>query len=194
MCIYCGTPKYRRIYESHFGLIPKDDNGRRYEIHHKDNDHSNNDPSNLACVPIQEHYNIHYAQEDWFSCLKIAERMSYSPGELSELSKKANQKRLDDGTHNFLKPDFQRNVQLQRMSEGTHPFTDSDFQRNVQHKRVANGTHPFVGGRIQSESNLERVRNGTHPSLIKKTCPHCSKVVGTPQYAFAHGDKCKFKT
>ena len=64
MCIYCGTNKYRKIYESHNGPIPKEDNGRSYEIHHIDGNHFNNDPSNLKAVSIQEHYDIHYSQGD----------------------------------------------------------------------------------------------------------------------------------
>ena len=42
---------YRKIYEENFGPIPKEPNGRSYEIHHIDGNHSNNDPSNLIAVP-----------------------------------------------------------------------------------------------------------------------------------------------
>ena len=52
MCIYCGTNKYRKIYENHYGTIPKDENGRSYEIHHIDVNHSNNDLHNLKLVSI----------------------------------------------------------------------------------------------------------------------------------------------
>lgn len=62
MTIYSST-NYRKIYEQHYGPIPKDSDGRTYEIHHIDGDHSNNDPSNLKCVSIQEHYDIHHSQE-----------------------------------------------------------------------------------------------------------------------------------
>ena len=58
---------YRKIYESHFGPIPKEKNGRSYDIHHIDGNHSNNSPENLRAVTIQEHYNIHYEQEDWYA-------------------------------------------------------------------------------------------------------------------------------
>ena len=64
MCIYCGTNKYRKIYEHHHGLIPKEENGRTYEIHHIDGNHSNNNPSNLTAVTLQDHYDIHYSQQD----------------------------------------------------------------------------------------------------------------------------------
>ena len=61
MSIYTGN-NYRKIYESHFGPIPKDDQERSYEIHHIDGNRKNNDPSNLQCLTIQEHYNIHFNQ------------------------------------------------------------------------------------------------------------------------------------
>ena len=44
MCIYCGTDKYRKIYEQHHGPIPIDESGRTYDIHHIDGNHFNNDP------------------------------------------------------------------------------------------------------------------------------------------------------
>jgi hypothetical protein len=39
MCIYCTTNNYRKIYENHNGIIPKDSDGRTYEIHHIDGNH-----------------------------------------------------------------------------------------------------------------------------------------------------------
>lgn len=50
---------YRRIYEQHYGPIPKDEFGRPYHIHHIDHDHNNNDPSNLMAMPVAEHV-IHH--------------------------------------------------------------------------------------------------------------------------------------
>lgn len=57
------TNIYRKIYESHYGPIPIDETGRTYEIHHIDGNSENNDISNLKCVSIQEHYNIHILKE-----------------------------------------------------------------------------------------------------------------------------------
>jgi len=78
MCIYCGTSKYRKIYENHFGSIPKDSFGRSFEIHHIDGDKTNNCLTNLKCVSITEHYDIHYSQSDWAACLQIAKRAKLS--------------------------------------------------------------------------------------------------------------------
>lgn len=100
MNIYTGK-NYRKIYESNFGPILKDENGRSYEIHHIDGNHTNNELSNLQCINIQEHYNIHFNQADWGACYLIARKMKISPEELSSLSKKVNQQRIQSGEHQF---------------------------------------------------------------------------------------------
>ena len=63
---------YRKIYKQYYGEIPVDADGRSFEIHHIDGDHSNNNPLNLKAVSIQEHYDIHYSQGDWYACLLIS--------------------------------------------------------------------------------------------------------------------------
>lgn len=78
---------YREIWKKHFGEIPKDIDGRSYEVHHKDGNRKNNDIQNLICIPIKEHYNLHYNQGDYGAAMLIAKRMGYSPNYLSELQK-----------------------------------------------------------------------------------------------------------
>ena len=53
---------YRKLWENNYGEIPKDEKGRSYEIHHIDGNRDNNELSNLICVSIEEHYNIHLNQ------------------------------------------------------------------------------------------------------------------------------------
>jgi len=78
---------YRKIYEQYFGPVPKDKDGRTYEIHHIDGNRKNNDISNLKAVSIQEHYNIHYTQGDFGACVMIAKRMQLPPDHLSKIQK-----------------------------------------------------------------------------------------------------------
>jgi hypothetical protein len=61
---------YRKIYESVYGPIPKG-----CDIHHKDKDHTNNNIENLQCVTLQEHFDIHFQQEDWGACYMLAKRL-----------------------------------------------------------------------------------------------------------------------
>lgn len=92
---------YRKIYEQHYGPIPKDSDGRTYEIHHKDGNRKNNDTTNLQCVSIQEHYDIHYSQGDWAACQNILLRMNVSPEEMSKKCRFLLLERVKNGTHHF---------------------------------------------------------------------------------------------
>jgi hypothetical protein len=89
MSIYSSTD-HRKIYETYIGPIPKDEDGRSYEIHHIDGDHNNNELSNLLCVSIKEHYEIHKSQGDLKACLIMSQRMKLSPKEKSQLAKLSN--------------------------------------------------------------------------------------------------------
>lgn len=89
MSIYSSTD-HRKIYETLVGPIPKDEDGRSYEIHHIDGNHNNNEITNLLCVSIKEHYEIHKSQGDFKACLIMSQRMKISPEEKSHLAKLSN--------------------------------------------------------------------------------------------------------
>lgn len=186
---------YRKIYEKHFGSIPKEPNGRSYEIHHKDGDHTNNDPSNLIAVTLQEHYDLHYAQGDYGACYMMAsQRMNRTPEEIAHIASVQQRSRVDNGTHHLLGGEIQRRL----VKEGKHHFLSGDIQRRSALKRVAEGTlpgqgpkNPFWGGKIQRETQLKRLKNGTHHSQCEWTCPHCkTSGKGSAIYVNWHGDNC----
>lgn len=79
------SKSYRKIWEHYYGPIPVDEDGRSYEIHHKDGDRNNNHIENLLCVSIKEHYDIHYEQGDYGACVMIAKRMELPPEHLSQI-------------------------------------------------------------------------------------------------------------
>ncbi len=79
---------YRKVYIRYYGPIPVDEAGRSYEIHHIDGNHSNNHPSNLKAVSIQEHYDIHLSQGDYGACLLISNRLNIDPKEKSVVASK----------------------------------------------------------------------------------------------------------
>lgn len=163
---------YRKIYKQQYGLIPIDETGRPYDIHHIDGNHNNNDISNLKAVTIQEHYDIHYTQGDYGACLAISMRMNISPAEKSEISRKSALARVEAGTHNFqgeqcpvhkrvadgLQQEMSRATNLERVKNGTHNLLGD---KNPVHARVAAGIQ-------QAEARaraVETVQNGTHPWL-----------------------------
>jgi hypothetical protein len=176
---------YRKLWESHYGPIPKDDSGRSLEIHHIDGNHSNNSIENLKLVTIQEHYDIHFVQKDYGACYAIARRMRLSPKQLSKIAKELSRKQIINRTHHLLGPEHNR----KRIEAGTHNFLDSNFQRKVANEKVKNGTHPFLGNAITKKQLLD----GTHSSQKEHICPHCDKK-GRGNTMFArHFDKCKYK-
>lgn len=202
MCIYCGTDNYRKIYEHHHGPIPREEDGRTYEVHHLDGNHSNNIPDNLTAVTLQEHYDIHYAQGDWAACLLMAsQRMNRTPEEISDLSRKNNQKMVDDGIHpwqtrpdgtslileRMANPNYTNPWSLRsdgtssasdRVKEGEHNFLKRTDGTSVSSDRVDDGTHHLLSGEIQRKSNADRIKNGTHHMLKRPdgTSPTSDRV------------------
>ena len=71
-------------------------------------------------------------------------------------------KRVDEGTHNFLDSEFQRQVQKKRLEDGTHHLLDGEIQRESAKKRVVEGTHNFLGDNNPVHKQLEA---GTHNFL-----------------------------
>ncbi len=206
MTIY-NTTNYRKIYEQHYGPIPKDEQGRSYEIHHIDGNRNNNSIENLQCVSLQEHYDIHYKQGDWMACHRIAKKLKLTGEEISRLAREAGLKRVRNGTHNFTKRADGSSFTGDRTKLGLNPLSGSN---NPVYRLVAEGTHHFIGGKIQGEASRRRVSEGTHnligsnhnnqllregkhPSQMKKVCPHCKKEVNAPNYGRWHGNNCKYR-
>lgn len=69
---------YRKIYETHYGKIPIDSEGRSYDIHHIDGNHKNDTPENLKALSISEHYDTHFSQCNYNACRLIGLRLSLS--------------------------------------------------------------------------------------------------------------------
>jgi len=173
MCIYCTINNYRKIYEQHHGIIPTDKDNRMYEIHHIDGDHSNNEPSNLTAITIQEHYDIHYAQNDWFACYRISKRMKLSSTEISELARKSNLKRVENKTHHLLSRPDGSSISKDKVASGTHHLL----------KRVDGTSHA-----------TDRIKDGTHPSQTKISCLHCRKIISLGNFSrHIIGLNCKKK-
>ena len=202
---------YRKIWESHNGPIPKDTEGRSYEIHHIDGNHNNDAIENLRLVTIQEHYDIHFEQGDYGACLAIIMRMNV-PVELSKklqsnLSRKVALRRIAEGTHNFSS-DLSKEVQAKRLREGTHNFQGEQGSRNALHrnkKLVELGKHPWageLGKKHNTELTMLRMEKGTHnfqgasnpnKNMPKVVCPYCNKEGGRNQMKRYHFDNCKNK-
>jgi hypothetical protein len=188
---YQPRTNYRKIYEQHYGPIPVDPDGRTYDIHHIDGNHSNNKISNLKLVTIQEHFDIHYAQGDFSACQFIASRLNLTPDEIKNIAKLNNLKRIKNGTHNFL---GSKNPSHARVKNGTHNLLDSELAKQRNRNRIVDGTHNFLGGKLQSATAKKQLELGRHPSQIKYTCAYCGITCGAGQFKQWHNDKCKLKS
>lgn len=182
---------YRKIYTDNFGPIPLDENGRTYDIHHIDGNHSNNSPSNLRAVSIQEHYDIHLAQEDWAACMLIGRRMKLPITEIRNLASLSQAKKVKEGTHPFLGGKVSSASNKTRVENGTHNFLGGQIQSVSNKRRVENGTHLFLDGELSRKVQVKRVKDGTHHFLIEKTCIHCGLVGKGPNMKRYHFDNCR---
>lgn len=186
-----SNTNYRKIWVDSFGPIPKDGEGRSYEIHHIDKNRSNNNIDNLTCISIQEHYNIHFAQGDFGACHLIARKMKMSPEILRELNSSAQKKRVLDGTHHLLSRDIQKKSNKDRIENGTHNWLNGEPTSKRERLKVQNGTHIFLGGRIQAETHRVRLENKTSHLLQNITCPHCNKTGRHAPMHRWHFAKCR---
>lgn len=216
MTIYSKKEKgYRKLWVKYHGKpIPVDEFGRSYDIHHIDGDKTNNSKENLLACPIQEHYDIHFRQEDSGACAAIALRMKLSPELIGELSKKAQQKLVDEGKHHWLKengggyrpdPEVVKQFQLERLELGVHVFQQDGFEEkrlsgyfSSLEERKSNGVFHMItnnpGKKFPSNINQKLLAEGKHSSQKpKKYCQYCNKYFSVGPYGAHHGEKCKMK-
>jgi hypothetical protein len=116
---------YRKVWEEANGPIPRDLNGISYEIHHIDGNKHNNDISNLLCVTVQEHYNIHLKQKDWMACHMISERLNISKEERLMLNSKISKSKKGISTG----PRSQESIEKQMRSRKENGFSQTEESR-----------------------------------------------------------------
>lgn len=156
MCIYCGTNKYRKIYENHHGPIPVDPlAGRKCDIHHIDGNHSNNHPDNLIALTRYEHYLRHYEQGDWAACLRMSGGLLLLPEEIHKLvndmwtterREKQRQRMLRQWRGSKLREAAQCHTRKQNLSKSINAMWENNPQlRNEFQKRaIARFSNPLL--------------------------------------------------
>lgn len=152
---------YRKIYEQHYGPIPKEENGKTYEIHHIDGDHSNNDPSNLKAVTAQEHYDIHYSRGDYFACFRLAQRVNVTQHNIKKFAQAGSlaagpsqKKRVENGTHNLLKKADGSSISGDRVKNGTHHWLKADHSKGENNSRYDNTVYCFENSKTKERVNM----------------------------------------
>ena len=186
-------------WKKHFGKIPKDKNGRSYEIHHLDGNIENNNIDNLICVSIEEHYNIHKKQGDYGGAFLIAGRMKIKPEDISEVASKASKERVVSGTHNFLDPNFPRSLDHNRgfvvakntLNGETIRVSKEEFDNNdnlvgINSNRKQKTVHSNRG---QNKGKKWKIKN----KEIGVKCNFCEFVGRASLVSRWHNDNCKDK-
>lgn len=189
-----------KVWKSNFGQIPKDKDGRSYEIHHIDGNPKNNNPNNLMCVSIDEHYNIHKEQENWNAAFLIARRMELKPEDISEIARRGTLKRIANGTHNFLDPNFPRNPYANR---GYVVALDTRNDNITRVSKIEFDEHDYyVGANAGKKQEIPHTNRGHNRGKSWKqkekrqnivTCPHCGKSGDASGQKRWHFDNCKIK-
>jgi len=118
------------------------------EIHHIDGDKSNNDPSNLKCVTVEEHLQIHLEQEDWGAVQAILARTKSDKNLIKLAASRAQKERYNNGTHNWLIHKDKQKVKVKEMFN----------------KRISETGNAFLG----IEDRVENSRKGGQAAAEKK--------------------------
>lgn len=163
---------YREIWKSHFGEIPKDSDGRTYEIHHIDGDNTNNVIDNLKCLSIKEHYDLHYSQGDYLACLIMTERMQISQEERLVISKLAMQKRDQRGSKNPMygksTSKYITEVWENRDSTYREKFGEKISKSRKELKTASGNKNPMYGRSAVSEKKLRWYNNGLESIYVSE--------------------------
>ena len=213
---------YRRIWVSYHGKIPKDSEGRSFDIHHLDGDCSNNTINNLVAVSALEHYRIHRDKGEYGAAAMIARRMKVIPEDLSETVKLQMKELVESGKHNFSVKGF---VSV-RDKDGNNLRVSKDDPRYLSGELVGVNTGYVVVNdslgncirvakddpRILSEELVPANKNRKHKIVHTnrghnkdkswtqknkesqdKTCKYCDFVGRGSHVSRYHNEKCKHR-
>lgn len=186
---------YRKIWIKHYGEIPKDEFGRTYEIHHIDGNRKNNELSNLLCLSIREHYNLHLLQGDFAAAFRIAQRMGVSIEEKSKLMSLSNKKRIESGLHPFVDSKVRQMAAetiKNQLRDGSHHFLSHN--RDVDWKEKANKSYAEKHNRSEKvkESWSEyRKKNPNSVRTLKGSKAGADKTKGTKWYHKPDGSQLR---
>lgn len=179
---------YRKIWENSFGEIPRDEDGRSFEIHHKDGNRNNNSKDNLLCISIKEHYDIHYQQGDFGACVLIAKRMNMPSDYLSKIqigAKRPGIGGVKKGTVPWNKG--KNGYTLSITEEGKNSKMHYLKMRCVVKDEDAEKIRTDLKNNTQiNDDNIgKKMRNGKTMTYERAFCIHYSKKYNvTPQYIY----------
>jgi hypothetical protein len=135
---------YRKVWSDANGPIPRDANGRVYDIHHINGDHSDNRLENLIALSIDEHYNVHFQQGDFGACALIAKRLNQTPEQQERLFAAMSGK--GNPTYNHTVYSFKRCYDGLEVSETMHEMSVLYGINRGNLVSLIKGERPTAGG------------------------------------------------
>lgn len=185
---------YRQIWEQYYGPIPLDELGRPYEIHHIDGNRKNNNINNLKCITVEEHYNIHLQQNDYYAAFLIGQRLNRNVNGLNELKQLMSIAKKGQPS-NFTGKNHSK--------ESKHKMSESAKKRGLSKERLKKMALARVGKKRKPFSDEHRANlseslkgkpNPNKGKIYERTkCPHCDVVGASHQMKRYHFDNCKNK-
>ena len=186
---------HRRAWKRHYGRFPR----CGYHLHHVDGDSNNNSVSNLVELTPQQHFEVHYHQQDWYACIKLSSAAKVTPELLADIQRRHGRRCFEKklGIHD---PSFDKAANTKRMWKenppGRKPVTNgiatiklrteedvrAFLETNTEWRK---GLPPSskIGlrlskRRIDTEEAKElaatRLARGTHNFTQPLICPHCN--------------------
>lgn len=174
---------YRSLWIKTNGEIPLDSNGVSYEVHHLDGNRKNNDISNLICISLQEHFDIHYKQGDWFACKLIQQKLDIPENIRAEVLANAGVKTS------------------KALTGRKHPNRGVNISKALTGKKQPNISKALKGrkrpcitkallGTTRPQDVKDKIRNKMKNQPIT-ICPHCKKEGKGGNMKRYHFDNCK---
>jgi DNA-binding transcriptional regulator YiaG len=200
---------YRKLWRDANGQIPIDENGVSHEIHHIDGNHSNNTLSNLKCVSIIEHFQIHLSQGDFAAANRILTKINKIK-ELREqcgITPKELAKYMAENSKGLWSDESKKRAIDTKREKKVGYCDDKKIQSAAGKKggpkggAVVSALHKERGTGVYSREHQQKAgRMGGH--IVGKmhkgkakpivTCPHCGKEGGGQALMNRwHFDNCK---
>ena len=180
---------YRKIWEKHYGVIPVDENGKTYEIHHIDGNRKNNDINNLVAISIKDHYEIHLKKGDYLAAHIINKRIKNSTEYIGWKHRESTKKKISiKNKGRKFSEDHKKNMSLCRLGRKRNPHSEETKEKIRQSK--LGDKNPAKRKEVRDRiSNTQKGRK--IPSVV---CPYCKKIGSNGAMQRWHFNNCKNKS
>lgn len=200
-----NSNEYRKIYEDHFGKIPKG-----YHIHHIDRNPYNNSIENLVCLSPEEHSKIHESEYVYWAnkggkiggkkCFK--EKLGWFNKSEEELQKI----RVKAANKSNTKSCIEKRVETykKRYNNGEIVHWSKKYSKDIVSEKIKSGDpgkscrgkESKNKGKKLNIKNLDLANERKRLSALNKKkipCCHCEKLVDISNIK-RHESVCKQKT